>query len=128
MSDVTKKYSRLSLLFGCLSFILTAMPIIVYMIIAFCNSHVEQKVTLGCTVVIALLLTIVNVIMKYHIRSTLWILVLGIYYCINDIMPLLLMVAIGTILDEFIISPLHKTFKNKKSINNEIDKRIINHE
>lgn len=39
-------------------------------------------------------------------------------------MPLLLIVAVGTILDEFLLTPLHKHFKNKATINREIDKRL----
>lgn len=123
MSDVTKgyktKYKSLSLL----SFILTIGPLIAFTILAFINGEVHEKLVLGCTVAIALILLIVNVVMKYHIRSTLWILVLGIYTCLDNIMPLLLTVAIVTILDEFILHPLAKKYKNLFTINNEIDKR-----
>lgn len=90
----------------------------------FYNGSVHQKITLGIVLIIAVLLVVVNVVLKYHIRSVLWILILGIYFCLDNIMPLLLIVAIGTILDEFVLSPLHKSFKNKAKINNEIDKRI----
>ena len=123
MSDVTKgyktKYKSLSLL----SFILTIGPLIAFTILAFINGEVHEKLVLSYTVVIALILLIVNVVMKYHIRSTLWILVLGIYTCLDNIMPLLLTVAIATILDEFILHPLAKKYKNLFTINNEIDKR-----
>lgn len=123
MSDVTKgyktKYKSLSLL----SFVLTIGPLIAFTILAFINGEVHEKLVLGCTVVIALILLIVNVVMKYHIRSTLWILVLGIYTCLDNILPLLLTVAIATILDEFILHPLAKKYKNLFTINNEIDKR-----
>lgn len=123
-SNVTKKNARLSCLFFWLSLIVTLLPVIVYVILAFVNGEVHQKATLGVTVTVAMILFVINVVFKYHIRSVLWILVLGIYFCIDNIMPLLLMVAIGTILDEFILTPLHKSFKNKKTINYEIDKRI----
>lgn len=124
MSEVTKKYSRLSKLFAFLSIMLTAAPVVVYLIIAFYNGAVHEKITLGITFIIAALLTIINLILKFHIRSILWIVILGIYFCLDNIMPLLLIVAIGTILDEFIITPLHKSFKSKANINKEIDKRI----
>lgn len=123
-SDVTKKYARLSLLFFWLSIIVTIVPVIVYTGLAFANGEVHQKVTLGITLAIAIILVVINLVFKYHIRSSVWILTLGIYFCMKNILPLLLMLAIGTILDEFVLTPLHKSYKNKKTINYEIDKRI----
>ena len=122
-SDITKKYQRLSILFQCLSILVLVGPLAYYTILGFINGEVTEKFTLGVTFVIAAILFIVNVLFKYHIRSIIWILVLGIYFCISNILPLLLMVAIGTILDEFILTPLHKSCKNKFTINREIDKR-----
>ena len=56
-------------------------------------------------------------------RSTIWILLLGIYICLDNIMPVLLTIAIGTITDELILTPLHKKYKQLAIINSEIDKR-----
>lgn len=124
MSKVTKKYQRLSTLFFVLSMICLIAPIIVYTVMGFIAGTVGAKFTLGIALMIAILLVLINIIFKFHIRSTIWILVLGIYFCIENILPLLLVVAIGTILDEFIFTPLHKSFRNKAKINKEIDKRI----
>lgn len=123
-SDITKRYINLSRLFHAISIIILIAPILVYVVLGFANGEITQKVTLGITLSIALLLTIVNAIFKFHIRSVIWIMVLGIYFCLQNIMPLLLIVAVGTILDEFILTPLHKSYKNKATINKEIDKRI----
>lgn len=122
-SDITKKYQRLSILFQALSILVLVAPLAYYTIYGFINGEVTEKLTLGITFVVACILLVINVLFKYHIRSTIWILVLGIYFCIDSIMPLLLMVAIGTILDEFILTPLYKSYKNKCTINKEIDKR-----
>lgn len=123
-SNSTKKNASLSYLFLWLSILVTIIPILVYCVIGFINGEVHQKLTLGISITVALLLVGVNVIFKYHLRSILWILVLGIYICIQNIMPLLLIVAIGTIVDEFIFTPLHKKYKERYTINYEIDKRI----
>lgn len=123
-SAITKKYEKLSAFYFMLSIVVTFLPVLIYLILAFTRGTVTQKVTLGITFTVAVLLVIVNLIFKFHIRSILWIVVLGIYFCIKNIMPLLLLVAIGTILDEFILTPLHKMYKNKKNINLEIDKRM----
>ena len=122
-SDITKKYQRLAILFHALSILVLVAPLAYYTIYGFINGEVTEKLTLGITFVIACILLVINVLFKYHIRSTIWILVLGIYFCIDSIMPLLLMVAIGTILDEFILTPLYKSYHNKCTINKEIDKR-----
>lgn len=123
-SNITKRYSTWSIVMFWLSIIVTLLPVIVYAIIGLANGTITEKLTLGITLIIAIILAVINVIFKYHLRSVLWIMVLGIYFCIDNIMPLLLIVAIGTIVDEFIINPLHKHFKQKAVINREIDKRL----
>lgn len=123
-SNITKKDRRLSILFLVLSLMVTLAPILIYAVIAFVQGTVREKLTLGITLIIAIGLTVINIIFKFHIRSILWIMVLGIYFCIDNIMPLLLIVAIGTILDEFILTPLHKKFRAQAKINSEIDKRL----
>lgn len=122
-SDITKKYHRLAILFQALSIIVLTAPLAYYTILGFINGETTEKFTLGITFVVAAILFTINVIFKYHIRSTLWILVLGIYFCLDNILPLLFMVAIGTILDEFLLTPLYKSYRNKCTINREIDKR-----
>lgn len=123
-SQITRKYANLSILFGCLSFLVLAAPIIYYAVLAFINGETTEKFTLGITFVMAAIFLAINVIFKYHIRSTVWVVVLGIYCCLDNIQTLLIMVAVGTIIDEFILSPLHKSYKQKAGINREIDKRI----
>lgn len=124
MSDITKKYKHLYLLFMCLSIIILIVPLIVYVIKGFIDGDVGEKFTLGITITIAAMLVALNILFKYHIRSTIWIVVLGIYVAVDNILPLLLCVAIGTIVDEFVLTPLAKHYKNKASINKEIDKRL----
>lgn len=124
MSNITKKYTNLYWLFRSISFLVLIVPLIVYGIKGFIEGDVTEKFTLGMTISIAAILVALNILFKYHIRSTIWIIVLGIYFCIDNIMPLLLCIAIGTILDEFIFTPLYKSYKNKATINKEIDKRL----
>lgn len=124
MSNITKKYTNLYWLFRSISFLVLIVPLIVYGVKGFIEGDVTEKLTLGMTISIAAILVALNILFKYHIRSTIWIIVLGIYFCIDNIMPLLLCIAIGTILDEFIFTPLYKSYKNKATINKEIDKRV----
>ena len=124
-SDITKKSKSLYIAFSTVSFLLTFGPLIYFVCLGYVNSDVtREKVTLTVTIVFALVLTIINVLFKYSIRSTIWLILLGIYVCIDNIVPLLIMLAVGSILDEFLITPLAKMFRSKYKINKEIDKRL----
>lgn len=124
MSKETRKYKNLSILFLALSILVLVAPLAYYSIEGFIEGETTEKFTLGLTFVIAAILFVINILFKFHIRSTIWVLVLGIYFCLDNILPLIFMVAIGNILDEFLFTPLHKHYKSKASINKEIDKRI----
>lgn len=124
MSQITKKYKVLSFVFLVLSISVTVFPIAYYVIKAFVEGSTTDKLSMGLFATLAIVLCVVNLMFKLHLRSTIWLLVLGIYIAIEAIMPLMIMVAAGTITDELILTPLYKHFKSKASINYEIDKRI----
>ena len=124
MSKETRKYKNLSILFLALSILVLVAPLAYYSVVGFIEGETTEKFTLGMTFVIAAILFVINILFKFHIRSTIWVLVLGIYFCLDNILPLIFMVAVGNILDEFLLTPLHKHYKSKASINKEIDKRI----
>ena len=120
---MTKKYKRLTILFRTLSILVTLLPIIIFGIIAFVQGSVGQKVTLGVCLLTVFIMTIINIIFKHHIRCTIWIALLGISTCLNNLVPLLLVMAITVAIDEFILVPLVKRNSNLYKINKEIDKR-----
>lgn len=123
LNERTKKAKSRYYLFKTLSICLTFLPLFVYVIIAFVNGEPLEKFTMGCMVTIALSFVILNFIMKYNIRSTVWVLIIGIYLCLDNITPLLIIMAVSTVLDEFVISKLANKYKNQFIINKEIDKR-----
>ena len=126
MSTMTNKYKKLSILTFLLSAMCSLCPILIYVIKAFVDKDVQElnKYTLGIMCSVALVITLINIVAKLHLRCIPWILLLGIYLCLRDITSLLVIMAITTIIDEMIIMPLHKSFKNKYAINKEIDKRL----
>ena len=126
MSTMTNKYKKLSILTFLLSTICSLCPILIYVIKAFVDNDVKEvnKYTLGIMCSVALVITLINIVAKLHLRCIPWILLLGIYVCLKDITSLLVIMAITTIIDELILTPLHKSFKNKYIINKEIDKRL----
>ena len=123
LNERTKKAKNKYIFFKTLSICLTFLPLVVYIIIAFVNGAPMEKFTMGCMVTLALIFVALNVIMKYNIRSTIWVLILGIYLCLDNITPLLIIMAVSTILDEFVVSKLAVKYKNQFVINKEIDRR-----
>lgn len=128
MTKETKKKRNKYIFFRDLSFLFTLAPVIVYVLIGFIDGsiHRGQKIFLGFTVISSLILVIVNSIMKYHLRSPLFLLLLGTYYALENILTLIIILSIGIILDEFILSPLASKYKQEYIINKELDKRLEN--
>ena len=120
---MTKKYKIKLNICRLLSFTITVLPVIIYAIKGFMDGSIGEKVSLGICVILALMFMLINVMFKYHIRSTLWVLLIGIYVCIDNIIPLLIIMAATTIIDEFVLVPLINKYKNKYIINKEIDLR-----
>lgn len=123
-SDITKHYRTAYWVTRILSICLTVVPMLVFCIMGFAQGETKEKLALGCTITVAVILCVLNVLMKYSIRSTVWILMIGIYLCLENIMPMILTVAVCTIIDEFVVSPLCKSYKTKLTINKEMDKRL----
>ena len=120
---MTKKYKIKLNICRLLSFTITVLPVIIYTIKGFMDGSIGEKVSLGICVILALIFVLINVMFKYHIRSTLWVLLIGIYVCIDNILPLIIIMATTTIIDEFVLVPLINKYKNKYIINKEIDLR-----
>lgn len=123
MSTVTNSYKKKRNLFRALSILITVLPILVFTVIGFVEGTITEKVSLGICLFLALLFVLINILFKHHIRSTIWILLIGIYVCVRNITPLLIIMAFSTAIDEFILDPLAKSYANKYKINKEIDKR-----
>lgn len=123
MTEATKTQKNKYIIFKVLSIILTVLPLVIFLVIAFVNGEPHQKLTLGCMTTLAAILTGMNIMFKYEFRSSIWLLLLGIYVCLDNITPLLIVLAVCTIVDEMIITPLYKKYKGLYTINKEIDKR-----
>ena len=124
-TEYTVSIQKKAMILHIISLALTILPIVIFVFKALFSGEVSasRKLCMGLLVVFSFFLTVVNVLFKYSIRSTIWLLLLGIYICLDNIIPLLIIIAITTIIDEFIITPLYKRFKEEYKINKEIDKR-----
>ena len=126
MTETTKKYKKIYWILFATSIVLNFLPVLVYVIKGYASIEVEEyrKVVLTGTMMISLLLCIYNVLAKKHLRSVVWILLLGVYYAIQKIELLLILIAICTVIDEFIVEPLIKKYRAKWKTNAEIDSRL----
>lgn len=123
MSDTTKKYRIKYWICTILSYLLTFGSLVYFVGYGFYHGETTEKITLGISAIAAIFLTVISAVFKFHIRSTIFILILGIYFCLDTILPTILTICACTILDEFVVSPLRKMYHQKLVINKEIDKR-----
>ena len=124
MSEVTKKYKTQYTIAKILSILLNVGPLIYYVILGFSVAEPVKRVVLSLTAIGAIIFTFISVTFKLHIRSTMFLLMLGIHCCIDNITGLIIVMAATTLLDELVTTPMCKYCKNKYSINREIDKRL----
>ncbi len=124
-SDRTKKMRKGYWITFLVSLALNFIPLIVFVIMGFVKGEPKEKLTLGFTIVIALALTATMLLMKAHLKRTVfWVLLLGVVCCLNKLQYMFIVMAICNILDEIIITPLHNGYKTKLKTNKEIDRRM----
>lgn len=121
---MTAKYRRLYWLFAIVSLLLNVAPLATYTIIGLVSADlVVEKVALTMTVFVVVILSLIALINKTTMRSRIWVILLGLYACLDYMLTPLLIIAITQILDEWFVNPAAKSFKNKLIINKQIDKR-----
>lgn len=123
---MTKKLKRKYIIATILSFLLNVCPLLVFTIIAFISgTAIVHKVTLSMTLLIVLIFTAVTFINKTVFRSKLWILLIGLWLCLDNILTPLIVFAACQVIDELIVTPLKNYYKNRYKINKEMDTRLL---
>lgn len=122
-STITVRYRQLAFLFAMLGFIVSVGPFLSYFVYGFIVAETTQKMTLAVGALAAGIIALVNIITKVHLRCPLWILLLALYLVLDNLYILLIIAAIGCILDELVFTPLANSYRGKATINYEIDKR-----
>lgn len=124
-NDRTKRFAALYRLMALFSLVCTIGPITVFTVYAIANGEIgsKQKLTLGLCLLVCVLLVIINTIKKYNLRSPVYIMILGVHTCIQNLTLLFIIMAVTTALDEFVFTPLKREFRTKYTINKEIDAR-----
>lgn len=120
---MTEKYKKLYRAFKILSMTVTLGPLCVYFVIAFVRATTVSKLAMGSTLTMVLILTMLNLIGKYRLRSPMFLLLIGIYVGLGNILTPLYISTAGIVLDEFLLTPAVKKYRQLYTINKEIDKR-----
>lgn len=121
---MTSRLKNLSILLSTVSVLLNIGPLLGYIIASVIQADlVTEKIALSMTILIVVILTLVSIVNKVALRSRLWILLIGMYLCLDSIMTPLIIIAVCQVIDELIVSPLAAHYKTRYRINKEIDLR-----
>lgn len=126
MGYITKRYLVLKNIFFVLLIALNIGPLLGTLIYSLSNGDFEAKtkVTLSVIFIFVLFITIVNLISKWHLRTPMWVIIFILMYLLANLKPILLIIGICTIVDELLVTPLYKHFKEKYKWNKNYDIRV----
>ena len=126
-SNYTKVCRAKLWLYRSLDLIILFAPVIVYTIIALTKDGVTVpgRVAVVGSVCIALILSLFNIIAQKRLRCPIWIILIGLYVAIKEILlPLIIILAVVTVIDDLILTPLITYYRTKLITNKSIDERL----
>lgn len=122
------KICRLKLwLYRILDLLVLFAPVAIYVVIALTDEGVTTmgRVSVVGTVAIALILSLFNIIAQKRLRCPIWIVLIGLYIAIKEyLLPLIIILAVVTIIDDLILTPLITYYREKLIANKAIDERL----
>lgn len=127
-SERTKQCSFLHTLFGILHFLLLFGPFFYFIPYGYITGTTTTSVGLTLSIVISLILAVFSIMADARYRGGLhktmmWIMVLGVIFCLKEVEVFIWILAIAAIIDELIIVRLKDYYKAALISNKEIDKR-----
>jgi len=116
--------------FRILDWICLGLPIIIYVIIALAGDGlVAQKVAVVATTMVAIILTVFNIISQKKLRCPIWIILIGLFIAIKRyLLPLIIILAITSVLDDLVFTPLISYYRTKLIANKAMDERLPDEE
>lgn len=123
---ITKKYHIAAIILLVVSILLNVAPLATYVVLGLTSGAViVEKVALTSTIFIVLIMSCIAWMNKTVMRSRIWLIMLGLFFCLDSIATPLIIIAVTQVVDELIVCPLRAHYKNRYTINKEIDKRNI---
>ena len=126
-SEHTKKLIRWLWAFRILDWICLMLPVIIYCFYALFSgdSLISGRITIAFSFVIVIIMVILNAVAKLKLRCPVWFLLIGLYIAVRDkLLPLIIILAITSALDDFVLSPLKKKYEEKVRASETIDERM----
>lgn len=96
-----------------LSFLASYGPMFAMIIYSFIIGSPGQKFSLGFMIMFGLILIFLQWKSKHKCRSLLWLVLVAVYFIIDNIIVWLLIVAGCTVLDELILDPIYHSLDKK---------------
>lgn len=125
-SKFTKKSRTLLWTWRIIDWICLFLPLIIYLVIGLASNSVTTgaKVSLVAMLFLALILTAINVIAQKHLRCPIWVMLIGLYIAMDRyLMPLIIILAVTSILDDLLFTPLIHYYYTQTVASKTIDKR-----
>lgn len=126
-SNYTKKAIKILWLLRACNLAFLFVPVMVYVIIALASGGVTVtgRVSVVGSVMVSIILTTFNVITKRNLRSPRWIILIGLFVAIREaLLPLVIMLAVTSVLDDLVFTPLIDHYKHVVETSLVIDKRM----
>jgi hypothetical protein len=125
-SAFTKKSRTLLWTWRIIDWICLFLPLIVYVVIGLASGNVTTSAKVGLVgmLFLALVFTCINVIAQKNLRAPIWCLLLGIYIAMDKwLLPLIVILAVTSILDDVLFSPIIHYYYTQTVASKTIDKR-----
>lgn len=128
VSKRTKQCQFWAVFFGILHFVALFGPLLFFGIQAFIAAETVSKVVLGLTAVTGIIISLLSLIITTAAnglqRTAFWAIIIGIMTCLTDIKTFIWIIAIVSVADEVIFTPLWKRNSTLYDTNREIDLRF----
>jgi len=128
-SEYTQKIKKELWFWRIIDLLILLLPVIIYVCIALGNGGVTTtgKVTVVSTVVLAGIISVFNIISKKRLTCIPWIVLIGLYCALRSIgeslIVFIIIMAITTTIDNFILTPIIATLEHKFDASTTIDER-----
>lgn len=132
-SEATKGYKKKKGWLTALSWLLLLGPLVAALIVSGIGMAAAGTITVSETifkvsifsssVIIFGILTIIGLARKVVFKSSIWVIVIALYFLLDYALPFIIAFGICQIIDELMVAPGIEYYKQKILINKEIDRR-----
>lgn len=129
MNYRTKQCKNRKNLFSILHLICLFGPFLYFIPYGYITGEVTQKICMSFSVILSMLFAVFSIIIDAKQRAglhrcILWILIIGVLFCLKEIQAFIWIMAITSIIDELVFTRLADYYKTALISNKELDRRL----